>query len=97
AWTELPKAELVEWQQRAAQINDWRKWQTGEALKERDEDQPADKNGDYPLKYPLQINPVTTAARIHAFALWGETPDTADPQVRTIVEPKLPEKDAPAG
>src|SRR5579859_4559498 len=95
-WTGLPKSELIEWQNRAIEIKENNDWFTGQALKEVDDKQPADKNGDYPLVYPLQINPIATAARLHSFALWGEVPDTADTLVRTIVDPDTGEDDEPS-
>jgi hypothetical protein len=90
-WTGLPKAELSEWAVRARDMAEWWTWFSGEALREENRKAEPDENGKYPLKYPLQINPITSAARLHSFALWGEVPDNADPLVRTIVEP--PERD----
>jgi len=86
----LSDAELQEWQARQTEINEWWRWFTGEALKEEDKTRPL-KDGTFPLKYPLQMNPTALAARLHAYALWGEVPDTSGPLVRTIVEPRFNE------
>jgi len=81
----LTSREMSDWSRRREQIKNWWEWFDGTKLKEEDRTLPS-KDGQYPLKYPLQINPVGLAARLHSYALWGETADTSDPLVKTLCE-----------
>jgi len=86
--SQISREELGAWSQRNDVISGWWDWFTGTALEERDRSQPKGRDGDYPLKYPLQINPVRSAARLHAYALWGETQDTSEPLVKITCQPR---------
>lgn len=86
--SKLSQEEISAWDVRSREIDGWWDWFTGKALEERDQSQPRNKAGEYPLKYPLQINPVRSAARLHAYALWGETQDTSEPLVKITCQPK---------
>lgn len=83
----LSSSELSAWRSQTSDIEDWWDWFSGKALEARQPTQPG-KNGEPPLLYPLQINPVRQAARLHAYALAGEVPDTAEPLVKTIFVPR---------
>ena len=86
--SKLSQEEIAAWDARNRVIDSWWDWFTGKTLEERDQSQPKGKDGTYPLKYPLQINPVRSAARLHAYALWGETQDTSEPLVKITCQPK---------
>lgn len=82
----LPPEQLSEWDQRAQKISGYWRWFTGEALEELDLTV-KDKDGQHPLKYPLKINPISLAARLHAYALLGES-DQGAPLIQTICQPR---------
>lgn len=61
-----------------------RKWYKGDEWKRKEEERQAD--GDYALVWPLQINPIAKACRIHRAIMLGVQDDILDePPVRTIV------------
>jgi hypothetical protein len=82
----LSQEELTEWRTRQAELDLWWDWFDGTALEERSPTKPGKKEQGSEL-YPLRINPVKAASMLHSFALAGEVPDTADPIVKTMVEP----------
>lgn len=89
--TGLTQGELDQWNRMSSEISEWWLWFTGEKLREQLGNKPG-KDGQYPLKYPLQINLPRMAARLHAYALKGQVKDTSEPIVRCVVEPRAGKK-----
>lgn len=81
----LSNEDLQLWQRMDTTIEEWWQWFTGEKLKLQSRSKPG-KDGQYPLIYPLQINPIRTACELHSFALTGQIKDTGDPPVRSIAK-----------
>lgn len=79
--TGLLESELAEWKRREVDISSAWEWYDGTKLSEEDRGQPLENN-EFPKLYPLQFNPIRSAAKAHAAALIGELQDTKFPPVR---------------
>ena len=82
----LSTQELQDWRTMEDRIQEWWEWFTGDKLKKTKRTTPG-KDGEFPMLYPLQINPIRTACQLHSYALQGQVKDTSDPLVHSICEP----------
>jgi len=83
----LTQHEADLWRTMDTDISEWWDWFRGEKLKQYNRTKPG-KDGQFPLLYPLQINPIRLACQLHAYALQGQVKDTSDPLVHSVCETK---------
>jgi len=106
----LSYAEMIEglshpvvapWQEAIRLYGEYWQWADGTVWQEIDKYAVTKKDEPKPLIFPIQINPVYTAALIHKYALFGEVPDSGAPLVKPVTAPKyladLDEKVSPGG
>jgi len=84
----LPPALVSEWRQQLTLYDQYWTWMDGKVWDQVDRYYVTQKGQELPLLFPLQINPIYTAALIHRNALFGEAPDTGNPMVQPIAIPK---------
>ncbi len=84
----LPPELVSEWRQQLALYDQYWAWMDGKVWDQVDRYFVSQKGQDLPLLFPLQLNPIYTAALIHRNALFGEAADTGNPMVQPIAIPK---------
>ncbi len=93
----LPPELVSEWRQQLALYDQYWAWMDGQVWDQVDRYFVSQKGQDAPLLFPLQLNPIYTAALIHRNALFGESADTGNPMVQPIAIPKNKYGDAEEG
>lgn len=93
-WIGLSDADWSEWSDRKDKLDEAWDWFSGKKLEERVSGAPAKDGQQQPFKWPLKLNFVGGAARLHVGALFGEVADNSDPLVRTVFEPQDAESKA---
>jgi hypothetical protein len=84
----LPPELVSEWRQQLALYDQYWAWMDGKVWDQVDRYFVSQKGQELPLLFPLQLNPIYTAALIHRNALFGEAADTGNPMVQPIAIPK---------
>jgi hypothetical protein len=84
----LPSTVSQEWRSQGLRYAEYWRWIDGLVWEEYDRTAIVEKGQEYPLIFPLQMNPLHTAALLHRNALFGEVPDNGEPMVRTIAMPR---------
>jgi len=85
---DLSPSLISEWQQVLTQYTEYWQWMDGQVWEEVDKYAVTKSDKNVPLVFPIQINPLYTAALVHRYTLFGEVPDTGAPLVRPIAIPK---------
>lgn len=84
----LSPSFVAEWQQQLASYTEYWRWMDGQVWEETDRYAVTKSDKQAPLIFPIQLNPLYTAALIHRYTLFGEVPDTGAPLVRPVAIPK---------
>jgi hypothetical protein len=84
----LPPELVSEWRQQLALYDQYWAWMDGKVWDQVDRYFVSQKGQELPLLFPLQLNPIYTAALIHRNALFGEAADTGNPMVQPVAIPK---------
>jgi len=85
---DLPSALVQEWRSQLWRYQNYWSWMDGRVWETVDIHANVQQGKAPPLLFPVQLNPIYTAAIIHRNTLWGETPDTGVPLVRPLAIPK---------
>lgn len=93
----LPPELVSEWRQQLTLYDQYWNWIDGRVWDQVDRYYVSQKGQELPLLFPLQINPIYSAALIHRNTLFGEVPDTGAPMVVPIAVPKNKYGDAEGG
>lgn len=84
----LSPSLVAEWQNTLAQYTEYWRWMDGQVWEEVDKYAVTKSDKQAPLIFPIQLNPLYTAALVHRYTLFGEVPDTGAPLVRPVAIPK---------
>ena len=84
----LPDPVVSEWRLQQVLYDQYWQWMDGAVWDQVDQFYVKQKGKEPPLLFPIQVNPLYTAAIIHRNALFGEVSDTGGPMVKPIAIPK---------
>lgn len=84
----LPAPVISEWRTQQFLYDQYWQWMDGAVWDQVDQFYVKQKGKEPPLLFPVQLNPLYTAAIIHRNALFGEVSDSGGPMVKTIAIPK---------
>jgi hypothetical protein len=85
---DLPSALVDTWREQLLKYSSYWQWMDGEVWETVDKHAVGQKGRQLPLLFPVQLNPLYTAAQIHRNTLFGEVPDTAITQFKPRAIPK---------
>lgn len=85
---DLPGALVDEWRAQLVRYMNYWNWMDGTVWETIDMHASIQKGKAPPLLFPVQLNPIYTAALIHRNTLFGEVPDTGVPLMKPRAIPK---------
>ena len=85
---DLPSVLVDEWRQQLVKYQNYWQWMDGQVWETVDMHASAQAGKAPPLLFPVQLNPIYTAAKIHRNTLFGEVPDTGVPLFKPRAIPK---------
>lgn len=86
--SELPSILIDEWREQLVKYSNYWQWMDGQVWETVDMSAQTQAGKAPPLLFPVQINPIYSAAMIHRNTLFGEVPDTGVPLFKPRAIPK---------